>query len=250
MGIRPQPQPIPTSQIPQDGLDQTELIHQDDRKNGMQACIKYKADYDRKANASKLKESVYVYVLQPKADHQWSKFHLQNFGGLARTVLPNNNYLVRKIGTNKTQVLHCNRMRQFTPRLTPDDIRITPQEYKPDPDVSLKHDYLYARAWECDYQQPIFDAEKNIVTPPKSIPVQSDISTEEMMKTQGTAHECSPEIFPPTEELCDVTDTYPEVEPDVETSSEQPSSSPTDPRSFQYNLRHNPKPNCNDDCRY
>ena len=43
LGIRPQKQPIPTSQIAQDVLDQTEMIHQDVRKNAMQAYIKYKA---------------------------------------------------------------------------------------------------------------------------------------------------------------------------------------------------------------
>ena len=39
LGIRPQQQPIPTSQIAQDDLDQTEMIHQDVRKNAMQAHI-------------------------------------------------------------------------------------------------------------------------------------------------------------------------------------------------------------------
>ena len=80
---------------------------------------------------------------------------------------------MRKIGTNKTQVLHRMRMRQFTPRQPPADIRIAPQERRPDPEVSLKHDDLYARAWVHDYEPPIFDAENNITTRPKSceIPV-------------------------------------------------------------------------------
>ena len=51
LGIRPQQQLIPTSQIAQEVLDQTEMIHQDVRKNIMQAYIKYKAYYDKKANA-------------------------------------------------------------------------------------------------------------------------------------------------------------------------------------------------------
>ena len=57
LGIRPQQQPISTSQIAQDVLDQTEMIHQDVRKNTMQAYIKYKAYYDKKANASNFKEA-------------------------------------------------------------------------------------------------------------------------------------------------------------------------------------------------
>ena len=130
------------------------MIHQDVRKNAKQAYIKYKTYYDEKANASELKEADYVYVLQPKADYQGSKVPFTEFWWISpyiiEKMLPNNNYLVRKIGTNKSQLLHRMRMRQFTPRQPPADIRITPQEYKPDPDVSLKHDDLYARAWEYD----------------------------------------------------------------------------------------------------
>ena len=95
------------------------MIHQDVRKNIMQAHIKYRAYYDKKANASKPKEADYVYILQPKADHQGSKIPFPEFRCVGpyiiEKVLPNNNYLVRKIGTNKTQVLHRMRMRQFTP---------------------------------------------------------------------------------------------------------------------------------------
>ena len=167
-------------------------------------------------------------------------------------MLPNNNNPVRKIGANKTQVLHRMQMRQFTPRQPLADIGITLQEYKPDSDVSLKHDDFFARAWECDYEQPIFDAEKNNATPPNSheIPIQPDFSTKETRNTPGTAHECSREFFSQREELSDVTDTYPDMEPGVDTSSEQPNSGPTNPRSSKFILRHNPKPNCKDDFRY
>ena len=164
-------------------------------------------------------------------------------------VLPNNNYLVRKIGTYKTQVLHRKRIRQFTHRLAIPDIRITPQEWTLDPEVNLKHDYLYARAWECEYEKPIFDTEKKKATPPSSteFPIQSNLPTGEMRNTPGTARKCSPETFPQTEQMCDATDTYPDVEPDVETTSGQPNNGPTNPRSSKYNLRHNPELNCNDD---
>ena len=249
MGIHPQQQPIPTSQIGQEILDQTEMIRQDVRKNATQTYIKYKAYYDKKANALKLKEADYVYVLQPEADHQGSNIpftHLRWIGSyIIEKLLPNNNYLVRKVGTNKTQVLHPMRMRQFTPGQLLPDIQITLQEYKPYPDVSLKHDDQYARAWVYDYEQPIFYAENNNATPLSSIeiPVQSDVFAEEMWNTLRTAHECSPENFPPTEEVCDVTDTYPDMEPDVEINSEHAKSNPTNPRSSKYNLRRNPKPN-------
>ena len=256
LGIRPQQQPIPSSQIPQEVLEQTEMIHQDVRKNIMQAYIKYKVYYVKKANASKLKEADYVYILQSKADHQGSKIPFTEFRWIGpyaiEKVLPNNNYLVRKIGTNKTQVLHRMRMRQFTPRQPPADITFKPQEYKSDPEVSLNHDDLYARAWECDYEQPNLDAENDNEAPTNSqeLPVQIDFSAEEMRNTPGEPLVSSPEIFPCTDDDSDVIDTCPHMEPNVGTSSEQAQNSPTNPRSSKYNLRHNPKPNCNDDYRY
>ena len=60
----------------------------------------------------------------------------------------------------------------------------------------------------------------------------------------------SPQIFLPTDEICDGTGTYCHMEPDAKTSSEQPNSISTNPRSTKYILGHNPKPSCNDGHRY
>ena len=127
-----------------------------------------------------------------------------------------------------------------------------PQEWKPDPEMSLKGDDLYARNWECEYEKPIFDAENNNATQPNSpdFPIQSGLGPGESWNTIRTAQECPLVFFPQTEELCDVTDTYPYMEPDTETSSGQPNKIPTNHRTFKNTLRHNPKPNCNDDYRY
>ena len=143
---------------------------------------------------------------------------------LSKKVLPKNIYLVRKIGTDKTQMLHRMRMCQFTPRQTPADIAVKPQDYKSYPEVSLHHDDLYARVWEYDYDQLIFDNENDNAVPPNSreILVQSDFSTEELRNTPGKPHVCSREIFPCTDEVSDVTDMCPHMEHDVESSSEQP----------------------------
>ena len=70
MVILPRKFPARDSQLAQYVLEQTEMIFQHVRKNVMQAFIKYKAYDDEKAKASKLKQADYVYVLQPKADHQ------------------------------------------------------------------------------------------------------------------------------------------------------------------------------------
>ena len=55
-------------------------------------------------------QSDYVYILQPKADHQGSNFPFKDFLWIGPYIiekaLPNNNYLVREIGTSRTQILH------------------------------------------------------------------------------------------------------------------------------------------------
>ena len=70
----------------------------------------------------------------------------------------------------------------------------------------------------------IFETEKNKTTRtnPNEIPVQPDVSNEEMRNAPGTAHECSLEIFPQTEELSVVTDTYLHMEPVLETNPAAP----------------------------
>ena len=71
----------------------------------MQALIKYKTYCDKKANASKFKQAEYVYVFQPKIDRRLIKFIFTEFRWIELHVieeaLPNNNYLVPKIATNK-----------------------------------------------------------------------------------------------------------------------------------------------------
>ena len=47
LGIRPRQQPTPTLQIAQGVVAQTEMIHQDVRKNAMQAYIKNNTYYDK-----------------------------------------------------------------------------------------------------------------------------------------------------------------------------------------------------------
>ena len=150
MGLCPQENISPDTQIAQDVLEQREMIFLDVRKNAMQAYIKYKAYYDEKTNASKLKQAEYVFILHSKADHQGSGISFRDFRWIgpyiSETALPNKNYLVRKIGTNMTQIHHRMRLRQFTPRQPIPDIPITPCEWQPGPEVVIKHDDLYARA--------------------------------------------------------------------------------------------------------
>ena len=256
MGIRPQKIPSPDSEIAQDVLEQTQMIFQYVRRDAMQAYIKYKAYYDKKANASKLKQSEYVYFLQPKADHQGSKIPFTDFRWIGpyiiEKVLPNKNYVVRKIGTNKTQILHRMRLRQFTPRQPTPDTPVTPREWQPDPEVIIKHDDLYARAWECEYDKPIFDSDRDNLVSPNSpeVTVRSGEAADQTRSTPGTIQAESSDILPHAVEIDDGTDTDHHMQPDAYNSVEQIDPTPTNPRSSKYDLRHNPWPNSNDDYRY
>ena len=222
----------------------------------MQAYIKYKAYYDKKTNASKLKQSDYVYSLQPKADQLGSKIPFTDFRWIGpyiiEKVLPNNNYLVRKVGTNKTLFLHRKRLCQFTPRQRIPDTPVTPREWQPDPEVIIKHDDLYARAWECEYDKPMFDSDRNNMVIPNSpeVSVRPEEAADETRSTPGTIQEDPSEIFPHTRDIDDGTDTDHYMQPDADTSLEQTEPTPTNPRGSKYDLRHNPRPNCNDDYRY
>ena len=58
------------------------------------------------------------------------------------------------------------RLRQFTPRQPIPDIIFIPREWPPDLEVVITHDDLYARAWECEYDEPIFDRGYNNLAEP------------------------------------------------------------------------------------
>ena len=256
MGIRPQKIPSPKSEIAQDILEQTEALFQDVRRNAMQAYIKHKAYYDKKANASKLKQSDYVYTLQPKAGHQGSEIPFTDFRWIGpyiiEKVLPNNKHVVRKIGTKKTQILQRMRLRQVTPRQPIPDTTVAPREWQPDPEVIIKHDDLYARTWECEYDKPIFDSDHdNLVSPnPPEVTVRSGEAADKTTSTPGMIHADSSDILPYGDEIDDGADTDHHMQPDADNSVEQINPTPTKPRSSKYDLRHNPRPNCNDDYRY
>ena len=144
------------------------------------------------------------------------------------------------------------RLRQFTAHQPISDTQITPRDCKPDPEVIIKHDGLYARAWECEFGKPIFDSDfKHLVTPNSAeTTIQSEKAADEMRSTPGTKRDNSPEIVPLTDRSYHATDTDHYMQPDADNSVQQPDPTPINPRSSKNVLRHNPKPNCNNDYRY
>ena len=88
----------------------------------MQSYLKYKSCYDRKAKAAPLTPEDNRYSLNPKADTQATKIPFREFRWVGpykvEKVLPNINYIVRRLGTNKTQLLHRIRRRKYIPQAT------------------------------------------------------------------------------------------------------------------------------------
>ena len=125
------------------------------------------------------------------------------------------------------------RLRQFTPRQPLPDIPITPREWQPDPEVVITHDDLYARAWECEYDEPIFDSDyKNLATPsPHEITIRSEQAADKVKNTLGIIPGNSPEILPQPDGSYDGKDVDQDTQPDADTSVEQPDSTPTNRRS-------------------
>ena len=62
-----------------------------------------------------------------------------------------------KTGNKQNQGPSPHGLRLFTPRQPIPDVQTTSQEWKPDPDVIVKHDDLDAGAWESEYETPIFN---------------------------------------------------------------------------------------------
>ena len=88
-GACPHRIPTPNLQLAEDVLKQTEMIFYGVRRNTMQAYVKYRACYDKKAGDSKLKEQQYLYVLQPTADHHESKIPFTDFRWIGTSVVEN-----------------------------------------------------------------------------------------------------------------------------------------------------------------
>ena len=88
------------------------------------------------------------------------------------------------------------RLRQFTPHQPITDLPITPREWHPDPEITIKHDDLYARAWQCEYDKPIFDSDRDNMVIPHSpeVTIQSEKAADKTRSTPETTRESSPEI--------------------------------------------------------
>ena len=124
----------------------------------MHSYLKYKEFYERKSRAAPLKGSDHCFVLQPKADHQGSQIFFRDYCWvgpfIVQKILPNGNYKIRRLKTNKTQILRCIRLKILVPN-QPFEDRLREGKLQQDEEIIIPQCDLHTIAWEADFgEQP------------------------------------------------------------------------------------------------
>ena len=160
LGNNPNKNFLPTTEFAEELQQKTQILIDQTKKNIMQSYLKYKEYYDRKAKAAPLQEKDYCFVLQPKADNQGSKIPFRDFRWtgpfVIQKVLPNNNYIVRRLNTNRTQILHRIRLKKFVPN-DPLEDKYKEEKLQPDEAIIIPQDDLYTISWEADFEYELFE---------------------------------------------------------------------------------------------
>ena len=119
-------------------LNRMNEIYRNNTDNIVAAYHKYKAYYDRKAKAQPLKVNDLVFLLDPKYDSQGCKEEFKTFHWKGpfkvMKVLSDSNYIIRKVGTFKTQCVHRIRLKIFKPEFPVEDVDISNQPVYADTD--------------------------------------------------------------------------------------------------------------------
>ena len=168
----PNEQINPTTEFAEEIQNRTKILIDKTKQNIMQSYIKYKEYYDGKAKAAPLKENDHCFVLQPKADNQGSKIPFRDYRWVGpfvvQKVLPNDNYFIRRINTNKTQILHRIRLKKFVPNQPLED-NFREQRLQPDEEIIIPQDDLYGITWETDFDGQLIAREHDPI--PTSLPI-------------------------------------------------------------------------------
>ena len=239
----------------------------------MQSYLKYKEYHDRKAKASRLKQNDFCFILQPIADHQGSKIPFREFRWIGphiiEQVLPNENYIVRKLNSTKKQILHRIRLRKYEPNVPLRDER--PEgNLQPDKEIVIPQDDLYVITWETNFgdfqsdHRTVTDDQQNeradnyrdtaeTVELPDQILTDVDlrstgrVTTDELI-SDPIPQEDDTEVFQDDKTSSGGSDTIvPEV---LESKNDDMIVENESPRGGKYNLRPNPTPNFSDEYRY
>ena len=251
----------------------------------MQSYLKHKANYDRKPKAAPLTTEDYCFILNPKADTQATKIPFREFRWVGpykvEKVLPNNNYIVRRLGTNKTQLLHRIRLRIYIPQAPLADNFVRETEWQKE-DTIIAQDDLYAHTWDTNLGGSPFDSEQEthdqqddkVEYEPTSQPEIYRLPARDNFNNSGgtpaeqpAVNDEEPQILENTPSDAENHESIPENSRNPETSQETPTQNPPktpennpesdaqdteviNTRGEKYNLRPNPNPNYSDSYRY
>ena len=175
LGLNPNPKIIPTTNFAEELQRRTRILIDKTKKNILQSYLKYKDYYDRKAKAAPLEQGDFCFISQLLADHQGSKIPFREFRWIGpyviEKVLPNETYIVRKLNSNKTQILHRIRLRKYTPNSTLQDIRPEGNLQADDENI-IPQDDLYIVSWETIFDD--FPPSTEQQTIPNDYPTHSD----------------------------------------------------------------------------
>ena len=130
----------------------------------MQSYLKYKEYYDRKAKAAPLSEQDFCFILQPKADNQGSKIPFREYRWIGpyriEKALPNDNYNVGRLNTNKRQILHRIRLKKFVAN-TPLEDKHSKEELQQDDEIIIPQDDLNTISWDADFDYQVFEPKRD-----------------------------------------------------------------------------------------
>ena len=166
LGNNPNKDFLPTTEFALELQKRTQILIDQTKKNIMQSYLKYKEYYDRKAKAAPLNKKDFNFIMQPKADNQGLKIPFRDYRWIGpyiiENVLPNDSYIVRRLNTNKTQVLHRIRLKKFVPN-TPLVDRYSKDKLQPEEEIVVPQDDLYTISWEADFDYEIFEPTQDAV---------------------------------------------------------------------------------------
>ena len=290
LGLNPNPKVLPTTDFADEFQRRTEILLDNTKKNIMQSYLKYKEYYDRKAKTAPLKQNDYCFILRPIADHQGSKIPFREYRWtgpyIVEKVLPNENYIVRKLNSNKTQILHRIRLRKYEPNTVLQDIR--PEgNLQPDDGIVTPQDDQYVITWETEFGDFPAPSLQDEVSPDSAhdpsghrdqILTDVDLGSTRLDNDTDAAHRQPDRETTPTDHRSDSPNRNDDEEPtgtswtdhEIERRDDQKLSDGTDtivpdvsdsesdkmivdnssPRGGKYNLRPNPTPNFTDEYRY
>ena len=284
LGYNPNPRYQPQADVAEEIQKRMKILLDQTKKNIMQSYLKYKAYYDRKAKAAPLETTDYCYILNPKADTQATKIPFREFRWCGpykvEKVLPNNNYIVRRLGTNKTQLLHRIRLRKFIPQAPLADIFVRETDWQKDDQMPIANDDLYAQSWNTNFGSNPFedgpseyseDTEETEYTPiqipndnrPPSPGSSKNSGGSPVEQTTEPDQNCDnheneiPQHISEDDQNTQKTQKEPNnssvdnTQKTLEDSQNTPlQEEPINTRGEKYNLRPNPNPNYSDSYRY